>query len=312
MDNITTKHLTLQISLLILLLSAALLLASPVSRADPAAQDYYENAETAADALVVAVARQDKAALGRVLGPDYQSLLPLDDIDETDVDRFLSAWIRFHTLLPEDPDTRVLAAGESGWTLPIPIVREDQGWRFDTHAGAERMRIRNIGRNELATIQAALAYHDAQMEYALSDHDGDGLLEYAQHFISSPGTQDGLYWETAEGATPSPLGPLLDGKVPEKAYHGYLYRILTRQGEHAPGGAQDYLVDGNLTDGFALIAWPADYGVSGVMSFLLSRQGIVYEADLGPDGDSYASAVEAFDPDDRWRPVARMFADSKP
>jgi hypothetical protein len=301
-----------QLGYLRLLLVFPLLLLGTAGRADSSQQVYFDSPETAADALVVAVARHESTDLGRLLGPDYRQVLPLDEIDAADVARFLDAWIRFHTLVPEDPDTRVLAAGDDGWTLPIPIVREAEGWRFDTAAGAERMRIRHIGRNELAVMQAVFAYHDAQIEYALNDHDGDGLLEYAQRFISTPGSQDGLYWDAKEGAAQSPLGPLFDGKVPQKAYHGYLYRILTSQGEHAPGGARDYLADGNLTGGFALIAWPAVYGESGVMSFMLSRQGILYEADLGPDGGADASALKAFDPDSRWRPVASLFAGALP
>ncbi len=201
----------------------------------------------------------------------------------------------------------MLTVGESGWTLPIPIVRENEGWRFDTAAGARNIRIRRIGANELSAMQAALAYHDAQIEYAQSDRDGDGILEYAQRFISTQGEKDGLFWTPETGEASSPLGPRFAEKKPEAAYHGYNYRILTAQGEYAPGGAYDYRVNGNMVRGFALIAWPAKYGESGVMSFMISRDGTLFEADLGPEGGAIASNASLFDPDDRWMPVLEEY-----
>ena len=154
-----------------------------------------------------------------------------------------------------------------------------------------------------------LAYHDAQIEYAEKDRDNDGVLEYAQRFVSSPGSRDGLYWEAGPDQEESPLGPLLAERKPETAYHGYRFRILTAQGEHAPGGAADYLVNGNMTQGFAIIASPAEYGESGVMSFMLSREGVVYEADLGPEGEVFASSLTVFDPDSRWERTREAAAD---
>ena len=281
---------------------------APVAPATASETAAFETPQQAADSLVIAIARRDQAALSRILGDDYRDLIP-EQLNGDEIERFLDGWSRFHALQAPARDRRLLAAGESGWTLPIPIVRDARGWRFDTDAGRRNIRIRRIGDNELSAMQAILAYHDAQTEYAQSDRDGDGILEYAQRFISTPGQRDGLYWDVAEGEALSPLGPLFAAKKPERAYHGYYYRILTGQGEHAPGGARDYLQNGNMVSGFALIAWPAEYGRSGIMSFMISHDGTLYEADLGPQGSDYASRVTRFDPDDRWTPVQRDYTD---
>ncbi|MCB1773921.1 MAG: DUF2950 domain-containing protein [Gammaproteobacteria bacterium] len=272
-------------------------------------QRHFDTAEQAANSLVIAIARDDKAALTGIFGSGYGQILPPGAVTEEKVDRFLDGWARFNTLQSVDDKTRLLSVGSHGWTFPVPIVREVEGWRFDSEAGKDQIRLRRIGRNELAAMQAALAYVDAQFEYAGQDHDGDGVLEYAQRFISREGTRDGLYWDSAAGEPQSPLGPLLASHNPGDDYHGYRYRILTRQGDNAPGGALDYVDQGNMVNGFALVAWPADYGDTGVMSFLLGRNGVLYEADLGPDGAAYASAVTAYDPDRRWSPVAASFID---
>ena len=272
-------------------------------------QRHFDTAEQAANSLVIAIARDDKAALTGIFGSGYGQILPPGAVTEEKVDRFLDGWARFNTLQSVDDKTRLLSVGSHGWTFPVPIVREVEGWRFDSEAGKDQIRLRRIGRNELAAMQAALAYVDAQFEYAGQDHDGDGVLEYAQRFISREGTSDGLYWDSAAGEPQSPLGPLLASHNPGDDYHGYRYRILTRQGDNAPGGALDYVDQGNMVNGFALVAWPADYGDTGVMSFLLGRNGVLYEADLGPDGAAYASAVTAYDPDRRWSPVAASFID---
>jgi len=168
------------------------------------------------------------------------------------------------------------------------------------------MRIRRIGRNELDTMQAVLAYYDAQMEYAQQDRDGDGMLEYAQQFISTPGAQDGLFWEVEAGETLSPLGPLVADRSQGGGYHGYFYRILKAQGENARGGAYSYMLGDNMQAGFALIAWPREYGESGVMSFLVSHEGIVYEQNLGPDGAGIAEAMSDYDPDVDWIPAEEV------
>ena len=273
-------------------------------------QTFFKSADEAANSLVIAVAQDDDTALTHILGQDYRKLLPMDKIKGDVVDRFLHSWIGFHTLLPKDAKTRMLAVGENGWTFPVPIVKEKQGWRFDTAAGLELMRIRQIGRNELSTMQAVYAYHDAQMEYAIKDRDGDGVLEYAQRFISSKGKRDGLFWETTPGEPESPLGPLFaDASKPKSTYHGYHYHILKSQGKYAEGGAYSYLVKGNMVSGFAIVAWPAEYGKTGVMSFMLSREGTLYEANLGPKSHAVASAMSEYDPDSRWAPVSEEFTD---
>ncbi|MET0051588.1 MAG: DUF2950 domain-containing protein [Candidatus Thiodiazotropha sp.] len=289
---------------LILLTTGCLLM----SQAAHSEQLYFDTPEQAANRLVIALARADQAEMADILGSEYQSVLSVEGIDRPMVDRFLNGWADYHVLVSSDDKTRILAVGFKGWTLPIPIVREVEGWRFDTATGQSMIKVRRIGRNELSAMQTALAYHDAQMEYAAEDHDGDGILEYAQRFISSPGKHDGLYWETAEGEPESPTGALLAGHEPGKDYHGYYYRILTGQGVHAPGGAMSYLQGDSMVNGFALIAWPAEYRDTGVMSFLLGRNGILYEADLGSNGAAFASAVPSYDPDARWSPVAAGFS----
>jgi len=185
--------------------------------------------------------------------------------------------------------------------LPVPIVKGDAGRRFDPRAGADVMRTRRIGRNELSAMQAALAYFDAQKEYAQRDHTGDGVLEYAQKFVSSPGRHDGLYWPDTTGQGQSPLGPLYVSQKPGEGYHGYRFRILTAQGKAASGGAYDYIIGGRMRSGFALIAWPVRYGDTGIMSFMVSHEGVVYEKDLGSGTEAAARAIKRFDPDAGWR-----------
>jgi hypothetical protein len=274
---------------------------------DPAiGQAVFVTPEDAANAFVLSLANDDTEMLGKVLGTDFREVLPLDQVDGEDVDRFITAWEKFNTLLPEGDRKMLIAVGKNEWTLPIPIVSGSSGWYFDIDEGLENMRIRRIGRNELATMQAVLAYYDAQMEYAEQDRNGNGLLEYAQRFISTPGTRDGLYWEVEPGETPSPLGPLMADHTPGGGYHGYFYKILDAQGEHARGGAYSYLIGDQMRAGFAVIAWPDEYGDSGVMSFMVSHAGIVYEQDLGPDSASIASSMQVYDPGPGWTPVQEV------
>ncbi len=274
---------------------------------DPAiGQAVFVTPEDAANAFVLSLANDDTEMLGKVLGTDFREVLPLDQVDGEDVDRFITAWEKFNTLLPEGDRKMLIAVGKNEWTLPIPIVSGSSGWYFDIDEGLENMRIRRIGRNELATMQAVLAYYDAQMEYAEQDRNGNGLLEYAQRFISTSGTRDGLYWEVEPGETPSPLGPLMADHTPGGGYHGYFYKILDAQGEHARGGAYSYLIGDQMRAGFAVIAWPDEYGDSGVMSFMVSHAGIVYEQDLGPDSASIASSMQVYDPGPGWTPVQEV------
>jgi hypothetical protein len=205
-----------------------------------------------------------------------------------------------------------LVIGNHDWPFPIPIVRKGETWVFDTMAGKEEMLNRRIGRNELNTIQTCQAYVDSQREYALKDRDGDGLLEYAQKFRSTAGKKDGLYWQAMEGEEQSPLGEFAARAVKEGytskkpgdnpvPYHGYFYKILKAQGKNAPGGAYDYVVKGSMIGGFALVAYPAEYGNSGVMTFIVNHDGVVYEKDLGKDTAKIASTMTKYDPEKTWK-----------
>jgi hypothetical protein len=266
----------------------------------------YPTAEAAATALIEAVQVNDEAALAKILGSDWRAYIPEGSTDREDVDAFLASYKESHKIL-EDGGKSHLAVGKADWTLPIPIVKKGSGWTFDLKAAQEEIRIRRIGRNELETEQSILAFYDAERDYATEDRDGDGVLEYAQKFFSTPGKHDGLYWETKEGEPASPLGPLfVDEASPHgkgEGYHGYHYRILTAQGPSAPGGAYNYIVGGRMRNGFAAIAWPIKYGQSGVMSFMVSHDGIVFEKDMGKDGAAAAEAMKTFDPDSSWQEV---------
>ncbi|MEJ8850849.1 DUF2950 domain-containing protein [Variovorax rhizosphaerae] len=295
---------TMRNSLAVKTLAAAIIVASALASAPAFAQRAYPSAEAASQALHDAISRNDTAALQTVLGADWRRFVPAGDVDREDLDNFLSAWTKQHKIVAENDSKALLAVGEGGWTLPVPIVKGKAGWHFDPRAGAEAMRTRRIGRNELAAMQAALAYFDAQKEYAQRDRTGSGVLEYAQKFVSSPGRRDGLYWPDASGQGQSPLGPLYVNQKPGEGYHGYRFRILTAQGKAAPGGAYDYIIGGRMRSGFALIAWPLRYGDTGIMSFMVSHDGVVYEKDLGAGTEAAAGAIKRFNPDTGWRKAA--------
>jgi len=204
------------------------------------------------------------------------------------------------------------------WPFPIPLVQQDGQWRFDTAAGKEEILNRRIGRNELDTIRVCHAYTEAQREYASEDHAGSGVLEYAQHLRSSPGCHDGLYWHAEPGEPASPLGPLIarargegythESKIlaeKQAPYHGYYFKILTRQGRHAPGGKYNDIIHGHMLAGFALVAWPAQWGNSGVMTFIINQQGVVYEKNLGPDTPAFAAKMTTYDPGPGWKPTLK-------
>ncbi|WP_256354746.1 MULTISPECIES: DUF2950 domain-containing protein [unclassified Variovorax] len=280
--------------------TAAVALALSLAPGASIAQRAYSTPDAASQALVDAIASSDLEALRTVLGPDWRRFIPEGSLDRDDVYDFLGAWARQHKTVLEKPDTAVLAAGDGDWTLPIPIIKRAGGWHFDTHAGADQMRTRIIGRNELAAMQAVLAYFDAQKEYALKDRDGNAVLEYAEKFASSPGKHDGLYWPDAPGQDRSPLGPLYAGGNAGEGYHGYDFKILKAQGKDAPGGAYSYVLGGRMRSGFALIAWPRQYGKTGVMSFMVNHDGVVYEKDLGAGTDAAARAMTTFNPGPGW------------
>ena len=281
-------------------LALACALASPLAMAQKA----YPSAEAAADAFTDALRKVDRAALTKVLGANYKQLVDTDGVERTDVETYLAAWDKQHKVDTE-ADKAVVAVGDGGWTLPIPIVKHKTGWQFDPAAGADEMRTRRIGRNELATMQAILGYYDAQREYSAVDHNGDGIYEYAQKFVSTKGKKDGLYWEAPPDAEESPLGPLLAQQKPKEGtgYYGYHYKILSKQGKDAPDGAYDYIIGKRMRSGFAAIAWPVRYSDTGVMSFMVSHAGIVYEKDLGPNTKAIAEAMTTFNPDPSWQKV---------
>ena len=267
------------------------------------AQQSFASPEAAAQALVDAVATSDDVALAAVLGANWQRYIPTAGVDKDDVYAFLAGWARSNRIVRDGSDTAHLAIGADDWTLPIPIVQRSGKWRFDARAGADEIRTRRIGRNELAAMQASLAYYDAQKEYATQDRNGDGVLEYAQRIISTPGTQDGLYWAELPGEDASPLGPVFGDDQPGDDYHGYLFKVLAGQGASARGGAYDYRIKGRMTAGFGLLAWPVRYGDTGVMTFMLSHYGKLYQKDLGPNTTAVARSMSRFDPDASWQEV---------
>jgi len=267
------------------------------------AQALYATPVAASQALVDGIARSDDAQLKTVLGADYKRYIPDSTNSYADRLAFLESWSRANRIIDTGTGKAMLEVGTNGWTLPIPLVQSASGWRFDTRAAPAEMRTRRIGRNELAAIQVALAYTDAQEEYFAKDPDGKATKHFARRALSSPGKRDGLYWASLPGETQSPLGPDFADAKPGMAYHGYLYRLLTAQGKDAPGGAKSYLRNGLMTEGYALIGWPERYGDTGVMSFIVNRDGVVYQKNLGPATDAAARQVMTYNPDASWSKV---------
>jgi len=272
----------------------------------------FETPQAAAVALVAAVRSGDTKRIEKVLGPLSTKLVrsgdPVDDARARE--RFLAAYDRQSKIEQDGNAKATLLIGEKDWPFPMPLIKEAERWRFDVEAGSNEVINRRIGRNELGTIQVCLAYVDAQREYAATQGNVDGLHRYAAKFVSAPGKKDGLYWPTEDGQPASPLGPLAAkakeegyGKsknAQQEPYHGYLYRILTAQGPDAPGGAYDYVVKGKMIGGFALVAYPARWGASGVMTFIVSHDGAVYQKNLGARTMAIASKMTQFNPDASW------------
>jgi Protein of unknown function (DUF2950) len=272
----------------------------------------------AADAFVSAVKANDNTALKEILGAQAQDLLSSGDAvaDENGRVGFLKGYEKAHAFVHDSPDSVTLTIGSSAWPLPFPIVKVDGTWHFDALKGAQELAYRRIGENELAAIKVCRALRDAQKVYAETGHDGDPPGAFAQRIVSSPGKQNGLYWETKEGEEDSPAGVLIAGATSEgydiqqggkrTPFYGYYYRVLKAQGAHAIGGAKDYIRDGKMTGGFAIVAWPAEYGPSGsgVMTFVIGRGGMVYQKDLGQDTEAAVKAMTAYDPDSSWK-IAR-------
>ena len=267
--------------------------------------------EAAVDAMVAALEKQDKDALSRILGPDGVEILSSGDpvSDAGDRDEFLAAYKAKHAL-KADGERKTLVIGTDDWPFPIPVAKQGDKWYLDTAAGADELIYRRIGENELGAIAVSRGYVDAQKEYASLGRDGGEPGVYAMKILSDASRQNGLYWPTSEGEDPSPIGAFVAEAAAEgyrtetaSAYHGYRYRLLYRQGDKAAGGAKDYFADGRLTGGFAMIAWPADYGNSGVKSFLINQDGTVFEKDLGETTEEAAAAIDSFNPDEGWKAV---------
>lgn len=269
------------------------------------AQQSFATPEKAAEAFVEALGTEhaDQGRLTELLGDQWHSYIPREGVQRSDVDAFLKEYHEQHRIEKTNDRKALLAVGSQHWTLPIPLVKGESGWRFDIKAGNAEIRARRIGRNELDAVQSVLAYHDAQMDYASVDRDGDGALEYAQKIFSTPGKHDGLYWADDDSEQISPLGPEFGKAIAGEDWHGYRFRILEGQGPSAPGGAFSYLIGDKMSRGFALIAWPAKYDDTGVMSFMISYEGQVFEKDLGPNGAKLAESMKRFDPDDSWKVV---------
>ena len=294
-----------------LLMAAALALGTQSAHAGSETQaQTFGSAQEAVNALITAVKSGNVDEIVHVLGRDGRDLADSGDpvADQATRDRFITAYDEAHTIEPDGDARATLILGNDDFPFPIPVVAENGVWHFDTPAGAEEILARRIGENELAAIKSALTYVDAQREYGSEDRDGKGT-QYARKFVSSDGRKDGLYWPTGEGEPESPLGPLIanariEGYAAQSGqsepFHGYFYRILTAQGPNAPGGAQDYLVNDRMIAGFALIAVPAEYDNSGIMTFIVNQDGVVLQKDLGPDTTTEAAKIEQFDPDPSW------------
>ena len=275
-------------------------------------QQHFTTPEAATAALVAAVRADDPRRIRAVLGPGSDKLISSGDrvADRQGRARFVAAFEKNSRIEMEGDSKATLVVGENDWPLPFPIMKHADGWRFDAKSGAEEIFNRRIGRNELAAIKVCLAYVDAQREYALTQGNRDGMHEYAMKIVSSPGKKDGLYWRTKERWPLSPLGPLAEKAKEEgygetknaahEPYHGYFYRILTGQGGEAAGGAYSYVAGGRMIGGFALVAYPARWGASGVMTLIVNHEGIVYQKNLGKATAAIASKMTRFDPDSSW------------
>ena len=298
-----------------IVLSAVLVLGTlwiPVLSAQDSGPKVFPSPEEAMKALVAAAEARDRNAVAAILGPDAKGVLSSGDevADKADLERFI-ANCKEKMDFVKDKDRTSVIIGNDNIPFAVPIVKKGDGWVFDTKAGMEELLNRRVGRNELDTIETCEGYVDAQREYASTDRELDGIVQYAQKFFSDPGRRNGLYWDAAEAENPSPMGPFVaeageegykkkEGGEPTP-YHGYYFKILKAQGKHAPGGAYSYVIHSHMVAGFALVAWPASYGNSGVMTFVVNQNGIVYEKNLGPKTARIAKAMTLYNPDRTWR-----------
>ena len=279
--------------------------------------------EEAIKALVDAARSADHAAFADIFGPEGKTLVTGDPVqDAAAFQRFCKEVAKMCAPVPQGDSKVILNIGDQNWPFPIPLVKKDDRWFFDTAAGKEEIIDRHIGADELNTIGVCRTYVEAQRQYAGKDRDGSEVLKYAQKFKSTPGRKDGLYWESAEKEEQSPFGPLVaearaEGYPEHKAgegphpFHGYIFKILTRQGTAAPGGRYNYIINGNMIAGFAMIAWPASWGQSGIMTFIVNQQGKVWQRNLGPKTAEAAAAITEYNPDSKWTPVSEQAAAAK-
>jgi hypothetical protein len=276
-----------------------------------AGQPVFDSDADAVNALLAAVKAQDHEQVHHLLGPEWKALASGDKVaDADDFKDFAARAAERMRIEKQDDSTSVLHVGSDDWPMPIPIVRDSAGkWFLDTEAGKAELLARRIGRNELEAIRICRQYVAAQHEYASQDRDGSGVLKYARRILSTPGKHDGLYWSATGGQPPSPLALLIGDEKREgyqpaagkhSPYRGYRYRVLLRQGANAAGGARDYVINNNMTGGFALIAWPVEYGASGIMTFEVNQDGRVYQKDLGTDTVNIAMHTKEYNPDSTW------------
>jgi hypothetical protein len=272
----------------------------------------YTAPEEAVQALVAAMKTDNVEEMVAVLGPESRELLSSGDevADRGGREKFLEAYEEGHNLQQQSSDRMMLVLGSRNWPMPIPLIKKGDTWIFDVQEGKQEILNRRIGRNELYVIDVLYAYVDAQHEYATRDCKGEGRVEFAQKLASSPGQRDGLYWEAGEDEAESPFGPLIAQAALEgypdaelSPFHGYYFKILKGQGNHAPGGAYRYMVKDRMLLGFALIAYPAEYGNSGVMTFMVNQEGVIYQKNFGEDTKQIAEGIELFDPDLTWQMV---------
>ena len=295
----------------VLVFTALCLLAATPVQSQPAAQRVFDSPDAAADALIAAARTDDQAALVAIFGAKHRDLIgTVDKARDRELRaRFAKMAEEYGLLHPEPNGSVTLVVGYEAWPFPIPLVKEGAGWRFDTEAGIEEVIDRRIGENELAAIETLRAYVDAQRQYAAKPRDGTKVRQFAQKVRSSPGKKDGLYWaaDPAKGEEASPAGPLIRDpgtRVPGGPYNGYYFKILTRQGPDAPAGRYDYVINGRMIAGFAMLAYPADYGKTGVMSFLVNHYGVVHQKNLGPKTRAIAPGMTEYNPDATWKEVA--------
>ena len=310
----------------VLLLISGLLVAVTFGTSFAMLQDQktFASPDEAVKAMLEALKAEDVKVLSAIFGPGSEDLISSGDpvADKAERERFINLYQQKNRLEEASSTRAALYIGNEDWPFPIPVVKKDGVWLFDTDEGREEIIARRIGRNELSVIQVCLAYVDAQKEYAIKDRDGDGVLAYAQKFSSEPGKKDGLYWKAKEGDEQSPLGLLVaaaqgTGYTGKQSggkplpYHGYYYRILKAQGKDATGGAYDYIIKGKMIGGFALVAYPAQYDSSGIMTFIVNHAGEVYQKDLGEKTEETVLMMQLFNPDNTWSKVEGRVAKGK-